>query len=65
MYKLLHIHSNIVFIDHSKRYIHEKLHNEILFIGKKDKETALKLDRYDIKYTIFDSSTDSFKTAIP
>ena len=64
MYKLLHIHSNIIFIDHSKRYIHEKLHNEILFIGKKDKETALKLDRYDIKYTIFDSSTDSFKTAI-
>lgn len=64
MYKLLHIHSNIVFIDHSRRYITDTLHNEILFLGVNNEDTTAKLSKYGITYRIFDASKQNFKEAV-
>ncbi len=64
MYKLLHIHANIIFIDHSRRYISEHIHNEIAFLGKNNNDTATKLEEYGINYKIFENSKDGIKLTI-
>ncbi|MBI3517783.1 MAG: hypothetical protein HY062_00300 [Bacteroidetes bacterium] len=63
IYKLLHIHANIIFIDHSRRYINERVHNEIIFIGEKNEDTATKLDQYGISYKIFENSREGIAEA--
>lgn len=64
MYKLLHIHSNIVFIDHSRRYICEKIHNEIAFIGENSADTITKLNQYGISFKIYKNSIEGINQII-
>lgn len=62
MYKLLHIHSNIIFIDHSRRYIDERFHNEIAFLGENNNDNVVKLNGYGISYKIYANTKIGIKT---
>lgn len=64
MHKLLHVHSNIVFIDHSRRYVTPEIHNEVLFIGIDNESNRLKLHQYGIKFKIFENTPTGISDAI-
>ena len=64
MYKLLHIHHNIVFIDHSRRYVCENIHNEVLFIGVNNEENVAKLKKYGIDFKIIEKSKENIKSIV-
>jgi dTDP-N-acetylfucosamine:lipid II N-acetylfucosaminyltransferase len=66
MYKLLHIHSNVIFIDHSRRYINNNISNEIAFILDNDTSSNVssKLNEYGIPFLLYDNSKKGLKEII-
>jgi hypothetical protein len=64
MYKLLHIHHNIVFIDHSRRYVCENIYNEVLFIGVNNEENLAKLKKYGIDFKIIEKSKENINSIV-
>lgn len=59
MYKLIHIHTDIKFVDDTVMYERENFSNQIFFIGKQNESIITKLNTFGIKYTIFDDTHEN------
>lgn len=64
MYKLVHIHQNSVFLDHSRRYINDNIHNEIIFIGEDNDKNRGRLNAIGIEFRIIANSVDNVEEIV-
>lgn len=64
MYKLLHIHTDIKFIEDSLKFIDKRFNNEIVFLGVSDNNTVDKFRNLGIPFKIFDNSQENIKSII-
>lgn len=61
MYKLLHIHHEIIFVGDTLKFIDTRFKNEIIFIGAKDSNKLAKLDKLGVEYQVFENTSVNIK----
>jgi dTDP-N-acetylfucosamine:lipid II N-acetylfucosaminyltransferase len=61
MYKLLHIHHEIIFVGDTLKFIDARFENEVIFIGSSDDNKTAKLDKLGIGYRVFENTPQNLK----